>query len=106
MASQEAKVVHERREDSLHGPKHGAEAQVEQHEEKQCGPEGTGWEEGHHLSEGDECQACSLHTLQSHEDGGKRQGQGVQLDIYSRFFFFFFSSCSCGFFYPYLRINT
>lgn len=31
VASQQAEVVHERCEDSLHGPKHGAEAQVEQH---------------------------------------------------------------------------
>lgn len=31
VAAQEAEIVHERCEDSLHGPKHGAEAQVEQH---------------------------------------------------------------------------
>lgn len=44
MAPQEFKVIHERREDSLHGSEHGAHAQVEEHQEKQCGPEGAGRE--------------------------------------------------------------
>lgn len=63
ITGQEFKIVHERCEDSLHGPKHGAEPQVEQHQEKQSGPEGAGWEKSHHLGEGYECQACPLHTL-------------------------------------------
>ena len=72
MAPQEAKIVHERREDSLHGPKHGAEAQVKQHQEKQCGPEGTAWEEGHHLGERYERQACPFNALHSHKERQKR----------------------------------
>lgn len=67
MTPQEAEIVHERCEDSLHCSKHGAEAQVEQHEEKQGGPEGTSWEEGHHLSECYECQACPFDTLNTHK---------------------------------------
>lgn len=67
MTPQEAEIVHERCEDSLNCSKHGAEAQVEQHEEKQGGPEGTGWEEGHHLSECYECQACPFDTLNAHK---------------------------------------
>lgn len=63
MAGQDFKIIHERGEDSLHGPEHGAEPQVEQHQEKQSGPEGAGWEKSHHLSEGYECQACPLHPL-------------------------------------------
>lgn len=63
MAPKEAKIVHERCEDSLHGPKHGAKAQVEQHQEKQCRPEWAGREKGHHLRECYECQACAFNTL-------------------------------------------
>lgn len=63
MASQQAEIVHERCENSLHGPEHGAQAQVEQHEEEQRGPEGAGREKSHHLGEGDECKARPLHAL-------------------------------------------
>ena len=68
MAPQDAEVVHEGGEDSLHGPKHGAEAQVEQHEEEQCGPEGAGWEERHHLGERYERQARPFNPLQAHKE--------------------------------------
>lgn len=64
MAPQKAKAVHERREDSLHGSEHGAQAQVEQHQEKQRGPEGAGWEESHDFGECDERQARPLNALQ------------------------------------------
>lgn len=65
MAPQQAEVVHKGCENSLHGPEHGAQAQVEQHQEEQRGPEGAGREKSHHFSEGNERQARSLNTLQS-----------------------------------------
>lgn len=64
MTLKEAKVVHERCEDALHGSEHGAEAQVEQHQEEERGPEGAGREQSHHLREGDKRQARAFHTLQ------------------------------------------
>lgn len=75
MASQQAEVVHEGCENPLHGPEHGAEAQVEQHQEEQRGPEGAGREKSHHLREGDERQACSLNALRSNRKGGKAEGK-------------------------------
>lgn len=63
VASQESEIVHEGCEDPLHGPEHGAEAQVEQHEEEQRGPEGAGGEQRHHLGERDESQSRPFHTL-------------------------------------------
>lgn len=79
VATQDAEIIHERSEDSLHGPEHGAEPQVEQHQEKQSGPEGTGREEGHHLSERYERQACALNPLCSNEreDGKNRERKFV-----------------------------
>lgn len=68
MAAEEFKVVHERREDSLHGPEHGAQAQVEEHQEKQRGPEGAGREDGHDFSERYECQARPLNALRRHKE--------------------------------------
>lgn len=78
MAPQEAKIVHERCKDSLHGPKHGAEAQVEKHEEEQCGPEGAGREKSHHLSERYECQACPLNTLCMKGRGNKSEQESLE----------------------------
>lgn len=68
MASQQAEIVHERCENSLHGPEHGAQAQVEQHEEEQRGPEGAGREKSHHFGEGNERQARPLNALRGNKD--------------------------------------
>lgn len=82
MAPQQAEVVHERCENPLHGPEHGAEAQVEQHEEEQCGPEGAGGEKSHHFSEGDERQARSLNALRSHRRLGLGRVINMLLQLY------------------------
>lgn len=68
MASQQAEIVHERCENSLHGPEHGAQAQVEQHEEEQRGPEGAGRKKSHHFGEGNERQARPLNALRGNKD--------------------------------------
>lgn len=68
VASQQAEIVHERCENSLHGPEHGAQAQVEQHEEEQRGPEGAGREKSHHFGEGNERQARPLNALRGNKD--------------------------------------
>ena len=86
MSPQQAEVVHEGGEDALHGAKHGAEAQVEQHEEEQRGPEGAGGEQSHGLGEGYECQPCPLHTLgdvgeakeEEKEEVEEQEDKGVQ----------------------------
>lgn len=46
-------AVSERGEDALHSAEHGAEAQVEQHEEEERRPEGAAGQQGHGLGEGD-----------------------------------------------------
>lgn len=63
MSAQQLEVIHEGSQDSLHGPKHGAEAQVEQHEEEERGPQWAGWEQGYGLSEGYERQSRPFYSL-------------------------------------------
>lgn len=55
--------VYQRREDSLDGAEHAAQAEVNQHEEEHDGPEGRGREVSHGFGEGDEGQACALDRL-------------------------------------------
>lgn len=50
-------------EDPLHGAKHGGQSQVEEHEEEQCWPEGTGRKQIHSLCKGNKRQSSPLHAL-------------------------------------------
>lgn len=61
---QRGEAVPERRQDSLHGSEHGAESEVEQHEEEERRPEGAAGQLRHGLREGDEGQTRPLHALQ------------------------------------------
>lgn len=81
MASQQGKVVHEGREDALHGAKHGAEAQVKQHKEEERRPERAGWKQSHSLSEGDERKTCTLHTLEIEEKPMERDRERERLTM-------------------------
>lgn len=63
VAAQQYKVVHEWREDALHGAEHGGHTQVQEHEEKQCWPEWAPWEERHGLGECYKCQSSPFHSL-------------------------------------------
>lgn len=49
--------------DASHGADHTTQAQVDKHEKKHDGPEGTGREVGHGLCEGNERQAGALNRL-------------------------------------------
>lgn len=60
-------AVGEGGEDALHSAKHGAESQVQQHEEEERGPERAARQERHGLGEGDEREARALHTLNTNE---------------------------------------
>lgn len=63
VVGQSFEAVREGGEDTLHGAKHGAESQVEQHEEEKRWPERAAGQEWHGLCEGNKSQACALHTL-------------------------------------------
>lgn len=63
VVGQSFEAVSERGEDALHSAKHGAEAQVEQHEEEERRPEGAARQQWHGLGEGNKSEACALHTL-------------------------------------------
>lgn len=63
VSCQTFEAVAEGGEDALQGAKHGAEAQVEEHEEEEGRPERAAGQERHGLREGDESQTRSFHTL-------------------------------------------
>lgn len=63
VAAQQFKVVHEWREDALHGTEHGGQTQIQEHEEEQRGPERTAWKQRHGLSECYKCQTSPFHSL-------------------------------------------
>ena len=50
-------------QDPLDHPKHGGEAQTEEHDEEEGGPELGAWHLYHRLGEHDEGQPCSRGTL-------------------------------------------
>lgn len=63
VAAQQFKVVHEWREDALHGAEHGGQTQIQEHEEEQRRPERTAREQRHGLSECYKCQTSPFHSL-------------------------------------------
>lgn len=67
VAAQQFEVVHERRKDALHGAEHGGQTQIQEHEEEQCRPERTGWEQRHGFGECYKRQTSPFHSLSKSE---------------------------------------
>lgn len=63
VAAQQFEVVRKGCEDALHGAEHGGQTKIQEHEEEQRRPEGTGWKQRHGLGESYERQTSPFHSL-------------------------------------------